>query len=76
MCAKSAPMIANSHLIRLESDVRASRLPETKKTQYLKWLSEMRHVNRALTYRDDLYFALEYYAACLKEIKESRGTLV
>lgn len=69
-------MIASSQLIRLESDVRTSRLPETKKTQYLKWLSDMRHVNQALTYRDDLYFALEYYAACLKEIKESLGTLV
>lgn len=68
-------MIASSQLIRLESDVRTSRLPETKKMQYLKWLSDMRHVNRALTYRDDLYFVLEYYAACLKEIKESLGTL-
>lgn len=69
-------MIASRQLIRLESDVRTSRLPETKKTQYLKWLSDMRYVNRALTYRDDFYFALEYYAACLKEIKESLGTLV
>lgn len=68
-------MIANSQLIRLETDVRASHLSADKKTQYLKWLSDMRHVNRALTYRDDLYFALEYYAACLKEIKESLGTL-
>lgn len=68
-------MIASSQLIRLETDVRASKLSGNKKEQYLKWLSEMRHVNRALTYRDDLYFALEYYAACLKEIKESLGTL-
>ena len=68
-------MIASSQLIRLESDVRASGLSDDKKTQCLKWLSDMRHVNRALTYRDDLYFALEYYAACLKEIKESLGTL-
>ena len=56
--------------------MRASSLSDVKKEQYLKWLSDMRHVNRALTYRDDLYFALEYYAACLKEIKESLGTLV
>lgn len=69
-------MISSKQLIRLESDVRTSKLPATKKEQYLKWLSEMRQVNRALTYRDDLYFALEYYAACLKEIKESLGTLV
>lgn len=69
-------MIASSQLIRLESDVRTSKLSDIKKTQYLKWLSEMRHVNRVLTYRDDLYFALEYYAACLKEIEESLGTLV
>jgi len=69
-------MISSLQLSRLESDVRASRLSEDKKVQYLKWLSDMRHVNRALTYRDDLYFALEYYAACLKEIKESLGTLV
>lgn len=69
-------MIERSQLNQLESDVRTSRLPETKKEQYLKWLSDMRHVNRALTYRDDLYFALEYYAACLKEIKESLRTLV
>lgn len=75
MCGKLVRMISSSQLIRLETDVRASCLPETKKEQYLKWLSEMRHVNRALTYRDDLYFALEYYAACLKEIKESLGTL-
>ena len=68
-------MIERSQLNRLECDVRASNLSKDKKTQYLKWLSEMRHVNRALTYRDDLYFALEYYAACLKEIKESLGTL-
>lgn len=68
-------MIANSQLNQLESDVRTSELSDEKKTQYLKWLSDMRHVNRALTYRDDLYFALEYYAACLKEIKESLGTL-
>ena len=69
-------MIERSQLNRLECDVRASNLSKDKKTQYLKWLSDMRHVNRALTYRDDLYFALEYYAACLKEIKESLGTLV
>lgn len=69
-------MIASKRLIRLETDVRASKLSDDRKTQYLKWLFEMRHVNRALTYRDDLYFALEYYAACLKEIKESLGTLV
>jgi hypothetical protein len=69
-------MISSRQLIRLETDVRASKLSEDKKIQYLKWLSEMCHVNRALTYRDDLYFALEYYAACLKEIKESLGTLV
>lgn len=68
-------MIERSQLIRLESDVRTSKLSDVKKEQYLKWLSEMRHVNRALTYRDDLYFALEYYVACLKEIKESLGTL-
>lgn len=68
-------MISSSQLIRLESDVRTSKLSGDKKEQYLKWLSDMRHVNRALTYRDDLYFALEYYAACLKEIKESLGTL-
>ena len=68
-------MIASSQLNRLESDVRTSKLSDSKKEQYLKWLSDMRHVNRALTYRDDLYFALEYYAACLKEIKESLGTL-
>lgn len=68
-------MIASKRLIRLETDVRASKLSDDRKTQYLKWLSEMRHVNRALTYRDDLYFVLEYYAACLKEIKESLGTL-
>ena len=69
-------MIASRQLIRLESAVRTSKLSDDRKTQYLKWLSEMRHVNRAITYRDDLYFALEYYAACLKEIKESLGTLV
>ena len=69
-------MIASRQLIRLESAVRTSKLSDDRKTQYLKWLSEMRHVNRALTYRDDLYFALEYYVACLKEIKESLGTLV
>lgn len=69
-------MIERSQLNQLEIDVRASGLSKDKKTQYLKWLSDMRHVNRALTYRDDLYFALEYYAACLKEIKESLGTLV
>lgn len=40
-------MIASLQLIRLESDVRASGLPATKKEQYLKWLSDMRHVNRA-----------------------------
>lgn len=68
-------MIASKRLIRLETDVRASKLSDDRKTQYLKWLSDMHHVNRALTYRDDLYFALEYYAACLKEIKESLGTL-
>lgn len=68
-------MIERSQLIRLETDVRASGLSTDKKMKYLKWLSDMRHVNRALTYRDDLYFALEYYAACLKEIKESLGTL-
>ena len=68
-------MIERSQLNRLECNVRASSLSDDKKTQYLKWLSDMRHVNRALTYRDDLYFALEYYAACLKEIKESLGTL-
>lgn len=68
-------MIASRQLIRLESAVRTSKLSDDRKTQYLKWLSEMRHVNRALTYRGDLYFALEYYAACLKEIKESLGTL-
>lgn len=68
-------MIASRQLIRLETAVRTSKLSDDRKTQYLKWLSEMRHVNRALTYRDDLYFALEYYAACLKEIKESLGTL-
>lgn len=68
-------MIERSQLNQLEIDVRTSGLSEAKKTQYLKWLSDMRHVNRALTYRDDLYFALEYYAACLKEIKESLGTL-
>jgi hypothetical protein len=68
-------MIECSQLNRLECDVRRSDLSDIKKTQYFKWLSEMRHVNRALTYRDDLYFALEYYAACLKEIKESLGTL-
>lgn len=68
-------MISSRQLVWLEADVRASRLPENKKVQYLKWLSEMRYVNRALTYRDDLYFALEYYAACLKEIKESLRTL-
>ena len=61
-------MIASRQLIRLESAVRTSKLSDDRKTQYLKWLSEMRHVNRALTYRDDLYFALEYYAACLKEM--------
>lgn len=69
-------MIERSQLNQLETDVRASSLSADKKMQYLKWLSDMRHVNRALTYRDDLYFALEYYAACLKEIKESLGTLV
>lgn len=69
-------MIARSQLIRLETAVRTSKLSDDRKMQYLKWLSEMRHVNCALTYRDDLYFALEYYAACLKEIKESLGTLV
>jgi len=69
-------MIASRRLIRLESAVRTSKLSDDRKTQYLKWLSDMCHVNRALTYRDDLYFALEYYAACLKEIKESLGTLV
>lgn len=69
-------MIERSQLNQLECDVRASGLSADKKTQYLKWLSDMRHVNRALTYRNDLYFALEYYAACLKEIKESLGTLV
>ena len=69
-------MIASRQLIRLESAVKTSKLSDDRKTQYLKWLSEMRHVNRALTYRDDLYFALEYYAACLKEIKESLETLV
>lgn len=69
-------MIERSQLNQLETDVRASSLSDNKKTQYLKWLSDMRHVNRALTYRDDLYFALEYYAACLKEIKESLGALV
>lgn len=68
-------MIERSQLNQLECDVRMSGLSVDKKTQYLKWLSDMRHVNRALTYRDDLYFALEYYAACLKEIKESLGTL-
>lgn len=68
-------MISSRQLNRLESDVRTSKLSDSKKEQYLKWLSEMRHVNRALTYRDDLYFALEYYADCLKEIKESLGTL-
>lgn len=68
-------MIERSQLNRLETGVRASSLSADKKIQYLKWLSDMRHVNRALTYRDDLYFALEYYAACLKEIKESLGTL-
>ena len=68
-------MIASKRLIWLETDVRASKLSDDRKTQYLKWLSDMHHVNRALTYRDDLYFALEYYAACLKEIKESLGTL-
>lgn len=68
-------MIASKRLIRLETDVRASKLSDDRKTQYLKWLSDMHHVNRALTYRDDLYFALDYYAACLKEIKESLGTL-
>lgn len=68
-------MISSSQLIRLEIDVRTSKLSDDKKEQYLEWLSEMRHVNRTLTYRDDLYFALEYYAACLKEIKESLGTL-
>ena len=68
-------MIERSQLNQLETAVRASHLSDVKKTQYLKWLSDMRHVNRALTYRDDLYFALEYYAACLKEIKESLGTL-
>lgn len=69
-------MIERSQLNQLEIDVRTSKLSDDKKTQYLKWLSEMRHVNRALTYRDDLYFALEYYASCLKEIKESLRTLV
>ena len=69
-------MIERSQLNQLETDVRMSSLSTDKKTQYLKWLSNMRHVNRTLTYRDDLYFALEYYAACLKEIKESLGTLV
>lgn len=69
-------MIERSQLNQLETDVRASSLSDVKKEQYLKWLSDMRHVNRALTYRDDLYFALEYYAACLKEIKESLGTFV
>ena len=68
-------MIERSQLNQLECDVRTSNLSKDKKTQYLKWLSDMRHVNRALTYRDDLYFALEYYAACLKEIKESLGTV-
>lgn len=68
-------MIERSQLNQLEIDVRTSGLSADKKTQYLKWLLDMRHVNRALTYRDDLYFALEYYAACLKEIKESLGTL-
>lgn len=68
-------MIERSQLNQLETEVRRSSLSVDKKTQYLKWLSDMRHVNRALTYRDDLYFALEYYAACLKEIKESLGTL-
>lgn len=68
-------MIERSQLNQLEIDVRTSKLSDERKTQYLKWLSEMRHVNRALTYCDDLYFALEYYAACLKEIKESLGTL-
>lgn len=42
-------MIASRQLIRLESDVRTSKLSDDRKTQYLKWLSEMRHVNRALT---------------------------
>ena len=69
-------MIERSQLNQLEIDVRTSKLSDERKTQYLKWLSEMRHVNRALTYRDDLYFALEYYAACPKEIKESLRTLV
>ena len=50
MCGKLVRMISSLQLIRLETDVRASCLPETKKEQYLKWLSEMRHVNRALTY--------------------------
>ena len=68
-------MIERSQLNQLECDVRTSDLSADKKTQYLKWLSDMRHVNRALTYRDDLYFALEYYAACLKEIKESLSTV-
>ena len=68
-------MIERSQLNQLECDVRRSGLSADKKTQYLKWLSDMRHVNRALTYRNDLYFALEYYATCLKEIKESLGTL-
>ena len=68
-------MIERSQLNQLETAVRMSTLSIDKKQQYLKWLSDMRHVNRALTYRDDLYFALEYYAACLKEIKESLGTL-
>lgn len=52
-------MIANRQLIRLESDVRTSKLSDVKKEQYLKWLSEMRHVNRALTYRDDWDFLEE-----------------
>lgn len=69
-------MIERSQLNQLETAVRRSALSADKKTQYLKWLSDMRHVNRALIYRDDLYFALDYYAACLKEIKESLGTLV
>lgn len=43
-------MIASKRLIRLESDVRTSKLSDIKKAQYLKWLSDMRHVNRALTY--------------------------
>ena len=50
MCGKLVRMISSSQLIRLESDVRTSKLSDSKKEQYLKWLSDMRHVNRALTY--------------------------